>query len=163
MKRIAVIVFMSVMLAGMSYTAAADNPNYTYNVGVNQTANFIGNYASESVAIDDGGQIYVGSLTESTIFSNNRLNKITGGAIYNPRGYINSIINTIFQENHAKLGGAIFNNKTIASGSIISSQFIKNTATQNGGAIYSAGTLPTIMNSTFDSNLAYGETKGDVG
>ena len=164
MKRIAVIVlFMSVVLTGMSFTNAAENKNYTYNVGENQTATFVGNYSGKSVAIDSGGQIYVGSITESTIFSNNITNKITGGAIFNPRGYINSVINTIFQENHAKLGGAIYNNKTIASGSIASSQFIKNTATQNGGAIYSAGTLPTIMNSTFDSNLAYGETKGEVG
>ena len=55
MKRIAVIVlFMSVVLTGMSFTNAAENKNYTYNVGENQTATFVGNYSGKSVAIDSG-------------------------------------------------------------------------------------------------------------
>nr|MCR5265188.1 hypothetical protein [Cyanobacteria bacterium RUI128] len=176
MKRIAeIVLFTGIMLTGMM--SCVDAADYMYNVPDGGVATFIGDYTytkevyptykNAGVRVGDGAQIFVGSEDEQTItiFANNKDNNATvGGALYNPQGYINSVINTIFKENHVtKYGGAIYNNKTIAAGSISGSSFIKNSAKVSGGAIYSAGSMPTITDCVFDQNEARGETKGEVG
>ncbi len=93
-----------------------------------------------------------------------------GGAISNVTGVINEISGaltqndirnyqstTMFKENQSSIGGAIYNNKTSRIELITGVLFHKNTATSNGGAIYSVGTMKDIKNSAFINNAAGGD------
>ena len=72
-----------------------------------------------------------------------------GGAILNSENL--TIENSDFTGNTADLGGAIYNNDTIAG--ITDSTFTTNSAT-SGGAVFNNGTLTAITGSTFIENTA---------
>ena len=111
---------------------------------------FDGNYASET----SGGALYV-RLTELTIngcvFISNRAVS-NGGAIYDSggssSGYL-TITNTIFNNNQATNGGAIYTESLL---SVVGSNFTSNRGSAgNVGGIYSSSTKQ-IENSNFISN-----------
>ncbi|WP_304125132.1 hypothetical protein [Methanosphaera cuniculi] len=81
-----------------------------------------------------------------------RCNKSDGGAIYN-NGILN-ITNSHFNENSAGNGGVIYNNiSAVSHVTIINSTFTKNTASYEGGSIYSKALL-NITNTNFTQNSA---------
>lgn len=82
------------------------------------------------------------SISSST-FDRNRGNSSLGGAL-NLQVSLGSIIDTIFTDNRAMDGGAIYGNDLLAL-SIINSRFERNKATSRGGAI--------IMSLDFDDQV----------
>lgn len=116
---------------------------------------------SDCCDIGSGGVIY--SKNNSTIiidscnFNNN--SAVNGGVIFTngslkePNSSVLKIRNSEFESNTAsKNGGAIFsiNNET----EIYSSNFTKNEANQKGGAIYAVSTKGTIDSSKLTNNIA---------
>ena len=97
----------------------------------------------------NGGAIY--SYKAYTINGskfNKNTSKNSGGAIYNHKDASVNITKAIFNENEAKWGGAIAN---YAKSNIKKSNFDKNVATYNGGAIYTGEGI-TIEESNFTEN-----------
>jgi predicted outer membrane repeat protein len=84
----------------------------------------------------------------NTIFTNNTATY--GGAIYNFASM--NIINSTFNNNSASNGGAIFNHGSMV---IDGSSFIDNTASDSGGAIILLNATDTTINNTiFKNNIA---------
>ena len=112
------------------------------NLIIGNVAKFEGNYSDKGA----GGAIYNGknkvSIGEYVEFNSNSA-KTFGGAISNVADF--TIGNASFKDNSAKNGGAIYNNDdfTIENKNerkealTLNSIFNLNTATENGGAIYS--------------------------
>jgi len=100
-----------------------------------------------SIAVPDeilpgGGAIYItegGSSTLNHVVFRDNYNLSNGGAILN-RGTLIIDDDSVFENNSAELGGALFNaggsDKTT---SIYNTQFIGNNASDGGGAIYNLG------------------------
>ena len=77
-----------------------------------------------------------------------------GGAIYVTSGNTYSITGQTFKNNSsAYIGGAICFNNANSKGIINASEFINNSAVDNGGAIYSIGKLD-VSDTEFDQNTA---------
>ena len=127
-------------------------------------SNFISNTAN------NGGAIYYEVPDPSVLtYCNFKDNTATddGGAIYTVG--TSTYIDCAFSGNKATNGGAIYNNGNYAEGGnfiATKSYFIDNTATANGGAIYTEGWLPdlnmgdlpmvaTITASIFTGNTAH--------
>lgn len=94
---------------------------------------FQGNHAAAG-----GGAIYTGKATvtiSDATFSGNYSESGTGGAIWtnNANDKVTIQENTVFEENTATAGGAIY--MTLGTVKIDGAEFNKNTATTNGGAI----------------------------
>ncbi len=112
-----------------------------------------------------GGAAIYSDFTSMTItnsnFTNNHANAYDGynegGAIY--VGDSLSLSGCIFEANSAEKGGAIYidaNNRSDVN--IANSQFIANTASEEGAAIYSGLSASTSINSNvFDLNVASGD------
>ena len=115
----------------------------TRNEHQNQTTaglEIVGSTFTENTAGQRGGAIYANISHNTTL---------DGAA---------SIVDSEFESNGAVKGGAIYNDKQDSAGntstlSISGSTFTENTATQDGGAIYSMGTL-TLNDVEFDGNTA---------
>ena len=104
------------------------------------------------------------SIFHHVTFTNNKVTT-NGAGIWNKNAGVISLIDgsSKFEENHAKYGGAIYNYKTATIGTISGTVFERNTARAQGGAIYSAGFLNHIENSSFISNDAWGDTTSGAG
>jgi predicted outer membrane repeat protein len=77
-----------------------------------------------------------------------------GGAIYvNNNGQVN-LVNSIFDYNSAKDGGAVAYTNVDAASNVYQSSFIRNTASNSSGAIYNANQKANIYNSLFLENTA---------
>ena len=114
-----------------------------------------------NIADNNGGALYAGYSNSinliNTVFRSNKASS-DGGAIYSYyTDYYtdndSTIINSIFDSNSSKRGGAIYNNEASAVG--INLTFANNQA-ESGAAVYSQGTSshPTYANSIFWSNQA---------
>ena len=119
---------------------------------------FTGNSAKFGGAVWNDGKM---EIAPGTKFVGNN-SKHSAGALYNSStGTLGDLIGVIFENNTAVFGGAINNSKTstgIKGGTInliSKSHFIGNSAGKSqGGAIRNQGTISTITDSVFDSNVA---------
>lgn len=98
-----------------------------------------------------------GDITES--YSNPSTVQLNGGAVEVKNGGSAGITEAIFVENHAKYGGAVWSNHGAIINYIESAVFNQNTASVNGGGIYSVGTMNRIADSIFTNNAARGGSK----
>lgn len=119
---------------------------------------FTGNSAYAGGAVWNDGKM---EIAPGTKFVGNN-SKHAAGALYNSStGTLGDLIGVVFENNTAVFGGAINNSKTstgIKGGTInliSKSHFIGNSAGKSqGGAIRNQGTISTITDSVFDSNVA---------
>lgn len=119
---------------------------------------FTGNSAYAGGAVWNDGKMEIAAGTK--FVGNN--SKHSAGALYNSStGTLGDLIGIVFENNTAVFGGAINNSKTstgIKGGTInliSKSHFIGNSAGKSqGGAIRNQGTISTITDSVFDSNVA---------
>lgn len=119
---------------------------------------FTGNSAKFGGAVWNDGKM---EIAPGTKFVGNN-SKSAAGALYNSSaGTLDNLIGVVFENNTAAMGGAINNAKTSASVKggtidlISKSYFIGNSGGKSqGGAIRNQGTISTITDSVFDSNIA---------
>ena len=119
---------------------------------------FTGNSAKFGGAVWNDGKMEIAAGTK--FVGNN--SKSAAGALYNSSaGTLDNLIGVVFENNTAAMGGAINNAKTSASVKggtidlISKSHFIGNSGGKSqGGAIRNQGTISTITDSVFDSNVA---------
>lgn len=119
---------------------------------------FTGNSAKFGGAVWNDGKMEIAAGTK--FVGNN--SKSAAGALYNSStGTLDNLIGVVFENNTAAMGGAINNAKTSASVKggtidlISKSHFIGNSGGKSqGGAIRNQGTISTITESVFDSNIA---------
>lgn len=119
---------------------------------------FTGNSAKFGGAVWNDGKMEIAAGTK--FVGNN--SKSAAGALYNSStGTLDNLIGVVFENNTAAMGGAINNAKTSASVKggtidlISKSHFIGNSGGKSqGGAIRNQGTISTIIESVFDSNIA---------
>lgn len=119
---------------------------------------FTGNSAKFGGAVWNDGKMEIATGTK--FVGNN--SKSAAGALYNSStGTLGNLIGVVFENNTAAMGGAINNAKTSASVKggtidlISKSHFIGNSGGKSqGGAIRNQGTISTITDSVFDSNIA---------
>ena len=119
---------------------------------------FTGNSAKFGGAVWNDGKMEIAAGTK--FVGNN--SKQAAGALYNSgTGTLDNLIGIVFENNTAAMGGAINNSKTSASAKggtinlISKSHFIGNSGGKfQGGAIRNQGTISTITDSVFDSNIA---------
>lgn len=119
---------------------------------------FTGNSAKFGGAVWNDGKMEIATGTK--FVGNN--SKSAAGALYNSStGTLDNLIGVVFENNTAAMGGAINNAKTSASVKggtidlISKSHFVGNSGGKSqGGAIRNQGTISTITDSVFDSNIA---------
>ena len=119
---------------------------------------FTGNSAKFGGAVWNDGKMEIAAGTK--FVGNN--SKSAAGALYNSStGTLDNLIGVVFENNTAAMGGAINNAKTSADAKggtidlISKSHFIDNSGGKSqGGAIRNQGTISTITDSVFDSNIA---------
>lgn len=119
---------------------------------------FTGNSAKFGGAVWNDGKMEIAAGTK--FVGNN--SKSAAGALYNSStGTLDNLIGVVFENNTAAMGGAINNAKTSADAKggtidlISKSHFIGNSGGKSqGGAIRNQGTISTITDSVFDSNVA---------
>lgn len=119
---------------------------------------FTGNSAKFGGAVWNDGKM---EIAPGTKFVGNN-SKSAAGALYNSSaGTLDNLIGVVFENNTAAMGGAINNAKTSADAKggtidlISKSHFIGNSGGKSqGGAIRNQGTISTITDSVFDSNIA---------
>ena len=119
---------------------------------------FTGNSAKFGGAVWNDGKMEIAAGTK--FVGNN--SKSAAGALYNSStGTLDNLIGVVFENNTAAMGGAINNAKTSADAKggtidlISKSHFIGNSGGKSqGGAIRNQGTISTITDSVFDSNIA---------
>ncbi|WP_458406316.1 Ig-like domain repeat protein [Methanobrevibacter sp.] len=112
-----------------------------------------------NTAGEKGGAIFVGAQSDSgritsSIFIGNSVtdDEGRGGAVdWYASG---EIFHSIFEDNHAGFGGAVFIGKNGGNGNITNCTFTLNTANYNGGAIDWNASSGTLSNSTFSFNSA---------
>ncbi|MHC4741063.1 MAG: right-handed parallel beta-helix repeat-containing protein [Planctomycetota bacterium] len=109
--------------------------------------NFAG-YCGGAIDMDERG-----SPLDNCLISNNTAAE--GGAIYN-ENCEPEISNCTFMDNSADLGGAIYNRvyDTYACPMLRNCSFIRNAATDQGGAMYNDYAFPTLVNCLFVGNSA---------
>ena len=102
-----------------------------------------------------GGAIVITSSTvdiRQSIFKDNEAD--VGGAIFAKRHSIMNISNNVFVDNRATAGGVLFSHESIVT--IEASKFHCNSATKWGGALYSDGSTITTKANEFH-NCSAGE------
>ncbi len=119
---------------------------------------FIGNKVSKNSRGEarGGGLRVAGFATiKNSTFTNNESEQNGGGLWYQGEVPI-KVINSNFSENKAKeFGGAIYNGQWGSETTIKGTEFIKNLAGKEAGAIYTAKNHPiTIEDSIFENNRA---------
>ena len=139
---------LTLMGSSLSYNTSHDGGAvYLTNSALIQDSSFLYNSATSS----DGGAIYNEgdtSILRSTFANNTASSK--GGAIYNS-GTL-KIVSGTFKNNQAATGGAIFNNGSTAT--LLSTNFSQNSATDGGAVYLNGGTLNINNTSDFIGNTA---------
>ena len=133
----------SVGFGGGAYiiTAFYDNATVEFT-----NCTFEGNYGSLGGALCD----MMGAHLLNCRFTNNTaLTK--GGAYYVFANKQSNVVNTIFDHNNAKLGGAMYNKGKI---SMINCDIVENNAQENGGGLLNETQYSKIYNSIFWGNVA---------
>lgn len=116
---------------------------------------FEGNNSSMGGALCD----MIGATIENCRFTNNTANT-KGGAYYIYANKDSKLVNTIFDNNNAKLGGAIYNKGKIT---MINCDLVNNNVTENGGAMYNETHNSKIYNSIFWGNNKNGTSNQIMG
>ena len=150
-------------LAGVQFTnnKTDENGGAIFNSGtltLGDGVSFTGNSANFGGAVWNDGKM---EIAPGTKFVGNNSKK-AAGALYNSgTGTLGNLIGVVFENNTAAQGGAINNSKTLPNvkggtiNLISKSHFIGNSAgISQGGAIRNQGTISTITDSVFDSNVA---------
>lgn len=147
----------------VGYEITGSGGAITYDSSVVQAA-ISGSIFQSNKAALYGGAIYNAandgnfssiSITDKTVFNNNSAK--SGGAIYNEGKLF--ISNVEFSDNNATAsGGAIYNKGITTLGGI----FNNNTASSSGGAIYNTNTLTINDNTKFISNTASTSSGGAI-
>jgi predicted outer membrane repeat protein len=112
-------------------------------------------FINNSTTSDSGGAIYTTSLlVANSIFENNNAND--GGALYLGSNYsVSNITNVHFEKNIAWQDGGAISWRTSETGTISDSTFLENSAGRNGGAIGTTNSLHTsITNNMFKGNIS---------
>ena len=109
---------------------------------------FEGNTGSLGGAICD----MIGATIQNCRFTENTANT-KGGAYYVYANKNSKIVNAIFDHNHAKLGGALYNKGKI---DVINCDFIENQAVENGGGLFNETSYGKYYNSIFWRNTKNG-------
>ena len=142
----------SASLGGAIYIPSGGNSATSPTQVIN--SNFSGNSA------DSGGAIYINNVGNIKISNNNFTDNSAvteGGAIYIPYSSSSILIDigySNFIRNNASQGGAIYSgNKGTDTWNIHDCNFLNNSATVSGGAIYVANPQQ-IINCNFDGNKA---------
>ncbi|MBW4615604.1 MAG: DUF4347 domain-containing protein [Desmonostoc vinosum HA7617-LM4] len=142
---------------GSSLANPGASSNYQATLTVNNTT-FINNFAK-----DQGGAIYNGfsngqeglvTITNSRFIRN--VAGAIGGAIFNNAGALTVSDSTFTENDGGGQAGAIYNNgnsNSSATATITDTEFIRNLAEREGGALFITGNT-TITNGTFTSNRA---------
>ena len=107
---------------------------------------FEGNTGSMGGALCD----MIGATIQNCRFTGNT-SHTKGGAYYIYANKDSKIVNTIFDNNNAKLGGSIYNKGKIT---VINCDFVNNTALENGGAMYNETHNSNIWNTVLWGNTA---------
>ncbi len=94
----------------------------------------------------------IGATIQDCRFTNNTVTT-KGGAYYLSMNKESKIVNSIFDNNNAKLGGALYSNGKMT---IINCDCIGNNAQENGGAMYNEKHNSNIFNSIFWNNTKNG-------
>lgn len=129
-------------------------------------AQFIGNESTSAEATHGGGAIIVWQDQEDrpdlhsalklngATFSENSAVNVGGAVAVFDTGAEVSMINTVFGNNSANKGGAIYNEGKISLTG--DTQFVENSASNTGGAIFNAseGVITEISNALFQGNKA---------
>ncbi|MDO4588095.1 MAG: hypothetical protein Q4C95_12505, partial [Planctomycetia bacterium] len=144
----------TVTLTGNSSVSGnkAENGGGIYNdqgmVTLTGNSSFSGN-----TAVDGGAFYNKGTATATFTASNFQKNSAgnNGGAIYNEAKL--DMVNTTVSENTAVNGGAFYNTGSEATATFTASNFQKNSAGNNGGAIYNEAKLD-MVNTTVSENTA---------
>lgn len=124
----------------------------------------VGDFANNSVQTNTtdalGGAIYnegtvkvTGDFSENTATATSTEGKGYGGAIYNS-GTLNIADGSVFEDNNANNGGAIWNEQgaTLSFANTKLVEFKHNVAGNAGGAIYNAGVIDKISHVSFQKN-----------
>lgn len=121
---------------------------------------FINGNNENDYIYDGGGAIYIGDGTttiDNCYFANNNAKdgySTYGGAIYQGGGNLN-ISNSYFKNNNAEYGSAVaINGFSYSTLNITNCIFESNTASEDGGAVYSGSGKTNIEGSTFKFNKA---------
>ncbi|MBR5678796.1 MAG: thiol protease/hemagglutinin PrtT [Paludibacteraceae bacterium] len=86
-------------------------------------------------------------------FTNNS-STTKGGAYYIFANKEGKMVNTIFDHNHAKQGGAFYNTGKMT---VVNCDFVDNQATEDGGGLYNESAYSRFYNTIFWGNTANGE------
>ena len=127
----------------MVMTAYYDNATVHFNNCI-----FSGNYGSLGGGLCDMMGVH---LTNCRFTDNSALTK--GGAYYIYANKDTRIVNTIFDHNTAKLGGAMYNKGKIT---VINCDFVDNQVTENGGGLLNETLYSKFYNCIFWGNTAAG-------
>ncbi|MCR5112669.1 MAG: hypothetical protein K6A63_01890 [Acholeplasmatales bacterium] len=124
--------------------------------------NMTGGVIKDNWADASGGGIFACATSSFNISNASIINNSCdehGGGMYNNHDKDSSVENTIFRNNSSgSYGGCICNKATSNSAvSFDNVQFIQNSGTYRGGAIYNLLGEVTIKNCTFQENTASGE------
>ena len=105
--------------------------------------------------------------TDSVVFENNETTSVSGNGFFiNQEFGLTHVINTTFNNGHAKQGGAIYAQS--GETEITNCSFTNNTATASGGAVYNARNNELVLNvqegytvsALFEGNISNGEYGG---
>jgi len=91
---------------------------------------------------------------------NNNTATTKGGACYIFADKETTIVNTIFDHNNAKLGGAMYNKGKIT---VINCNFVNNNSTEDGGGMFTETKYNKIYNTVFWGNVADGASNQIAG
>ncbi len=117
-------------------------------------------YFYNNTAGQHGGAVFVGAESNGSHIYNSTFEFNTANMDYGRGGAVDwyastgDIEHSIFRNNGAAYGGAVFVGHQTDGGDIINSTFTNNYATHNGGAVDWNGTGGDIENSTFEYNYA---------
>ena len=110
-------------------------------------------------AIGGGLCDMIGATLQNCRFTNNTA-IVKGGAYYIYANRGSKLVNTIFDNNSAKIGGALYNKGAIT---VVNCDFVNNSVTENGGAMYNDTHNSNIYNSIFWGNNKNGTPNQIVG
>jgi len=137
----------------------ANNSALTHGGAIDANASSVIMQSSEfyNNTAEYGGAVYVGGAGEhnsvtSCVFIGNNATE-NGGAV-DWAASNGNVLDSTFEYNHAKYGGAVFVGGLAESGSIVNSIFNHNTAEEHGGALDWNATIGRLSGSKFFNNSA---------
>ena len=142
---------------GINTPAAPGNGGGLHVTGQNTIVQFLASTVTNNSAANQGGGLWnqTGSqmlIDADTRIQSNRSSGI-GGGVYN-QGFVRAL-DAHFESNVAVNGGGALFNTQSASARVDGSEFIQNSSTANGGAIFNDGFL-SVVDSLFAENSTDG-------